>query len=182
MRYDSRDIRINHLNQKQKTDGLDPKALPPVLTATVIIHPTDSAPMPLGDPCGGLFEYTVEGLPESIFACTVPVSDVGRSIRFYTEALGMRLLSSDARSAYLIRGSCRIVLHASERPGIDTGLYLGVDSPFNTRRRLIDEGIEFIREPSRGPFGTYTSFLDPDGNVLHAIDTGAEFKADAQDD
>ena len=64
----------------------------------------------------------------------------------------------------------------SEDAGVDTGVYFGVDSPFNTRRRLIDEDVEFVREPVHTPFGTCTSFLDPDGNVLHAIDCGAEFR------
>ena len=51
--------------------------------------------MPIGDPQGGLFEYTVEGLPESIFACSIPVSDIDRSLEFYTGMLGMELLGRD---------------------------------------------------------------------------------------
>ena len=47
--------------------------------------------MPLGDPHGGMFEYTVEGLPESVFAFTVPVSDVSRSVAFYRDVLGMQV-------------------------------------------------------------------------------------------
>ncbi len=132
--------------------------------------------MPLGDPHGGLFEYTDEGLPGSIFACTVPVRDVNRSIGFYRDILGMEVLSSDDSVAYLRRDGCRVILRRSDVVGIDTGLYLGVDSPYNTRRRLIDEGVIFTQEPVRGPFGTYTSFRDDDGNVIHCIETGAEFR------
>ncbi len=132
--------------------------------------------MPIGDPQGGMFEYTVEGLPESVFACAVPVGDLDRSLMFYTGTLGMRLLGRDDREAYVSRGGCRLILRVSERTGVDTGIYLGVDSPYNTRRRLVDEGVAFEREPARGPLGTYTSFLDPDGNILHAIDCGAEFR------
>lgn len=132
--------------------------------------------MPLGDPHGGFFEYTVEGIPESIFACSIPVTDLARSVDFYTGILGMQLLGETADEAYLRRGSCRLILRRSENAGVDTGVYLGVDSPFNTRRRLIDEDVEFVREPMHSPFGTYTSFLDPDGNVLHAMDQGAEFR------
>ncbi len=112
--------------------------------------------MPIGDPQGGLFEYTVEG--------------------FYTGMLGMELLGRDGREAYLKRGECRIILTVSDRVGVDTGIRFGVDSPFNTRRRLIDEEVEFVREPVHTPFGTCTSFLDPDGNVLHAIDSSADFR------
>ncbi len=143
--------------------------------STFIIQ--DNAPyMPLGDPQGGLFEYTVEGIPESIFASSVPVGDLDISIRFYTDVLHLELLGRTDSEAYLRRGQCRIILRTSQDAGIDTGIYFGVDSPFNTRRRLIDEDVEFVREPVHTPFGTCTSFLDPDGNILHAIDSGAEFR------
>ena len=131
--------------------------------------------MPLGDPCGGNFEYTVEGLPERIFAHIVPVSDLERSICFYTDILGMRLLGSDTDSAYMIRGECRLILRKSDDVGVDTGLVMGVDSPYNTRRRLIDEEVEFTVDPVRTPFGTFTSFLDPDGNVISVMEMNAEF-------
>ncbi len=145
-------------------------------TASFITDNRMVGTMPLGDPQGGLFEYTVEGLPQSIFACIVPVSDVHRSVGFYTEVLGMDVLGADDSQAYLVRGGCRIVLKRSEKVGIDTGIVFGVDSPYNTRRRLIDEGVEFVVDPVRGPMGTYTSFLDPDGNVLSVMETGAEFR------
>ena len=132
--------------------------------------------MPLGDPHGGLFEYTDEGLPECVFACTVPVRDVKRSVGFYTDILGMDLLSSDGERAYLRRGECRVILQRSDNVGVDTGLYLGVDSPYNSRRRLVDEGVVFVREPMRGPFGTYTSIRDDDANTIHLIERRAEFR------
>lgn len=132
--------------------------------------------MPLGDPQGGLFKYTDEGLPECVFACTVPVRDVARSLGFYRDVLGMEVLSSGGDVAYLRRGDCRIVLRRSDTVGVDTGILLGVDSPYNTRRRLIDEGVVFTQEPVRGPFGTFTSFRDDDGNIIHCIEGGAEFR------
>ncbi len=132
--------------------------------------------MPLGDPHGGLFEYTVEGLPESIFAFTIPVTDIERSLWFYRDILGMTVLGSDATVAYLNRFGCRIILKASDRVGIDTGVYLAVDSPYNTRRRLMDEEVEFVSDPKRTPFGVETSFLDPDRNVIHVIDASSEFR------
>ena len=132
--------------------------------------------MPLGDPHGANFEYTTEGLPESIHVCTIPVRDIKRSVGFYTDILHMDLLDSDDCSAYLMRGDCRIILRRSDAAGIDTGLYLGVDSPYNTRRRLIDEGVVFVQEPRRGPFGTFCSIRDDDANVIHLIEVKAEFK------
>lgn len=132
--------------------------------------------MPLGDPQGGLFEYTTEGLPECTFVCSIPVHEVKRSIGFYTDILGMELLHSDDDTAYLRRHDCRIVLKRSDIVGVDTGLFFGVDNPYNTRRRLIDEGVVFVQDPVREPFGTTTSFRDDDGNIIHVIETGAEFK------
>ena len=132
--------------------------------------------MPLGDPHGANFEYTVGGLPESIHVCTIPVREVKRSLGFYIDVLHMDVLSSDDDQAYLIRGGCKIILKRSETCGIDTGLYFGVDSPYNTRRRLIDEGVVFVQEPKRGPFGTFCSIKDDDGNTIHLIETKAEFR------
>ena len=132
--------------------------------------------MPLGDPHGANFEYTVEGLPESVFVSTIPVRDVDRAIGFYVDILGMELLGKDEQTAYLIRKDCRVILKRSDVVGIDTGLYFGVDSPYNTRRRLIDEGVVFVQEPKRGPFGTFCSIRDDDGNIIHFIETKAEFK------
>ena len=132
--------------------------------------------MPLGDPHGANFEYTVEGLPESIHVCTIPAKDISRSVGFYVDILSMELLSKDDDQAFLVRGNCRIILKRSDATGIDTGLYFGVDSPYNTRRRLIDEGVVFAQEPKRGPFGTFCSIKDDDANIIHLIETGAEFK------
>ncbi len=132
--------------------------------------------MPLGDPCGGNFEYTVEGLPENIFAFDIPVKDIGRSVAFYTDVLGMTLLGEDDGHAYLIRGGCRLILTKSGSAGICTGAIFGVDNPYNTRRRLIDEGVEFVMDPVRTPFGTCTSFKDPDGNVIAVMEQKAEFR------
>ena len=106
----------------------------------------------------------------------MPVSDIDRSLGFYSDLLGMTVLGQDDGRAYLIRGACRIVLERSEKVGIDTGVYISVDSPYNTHRRLVDEGVGFWSEPRRGPMGTFTAILDPDRNVLRMIETGAEFR------
>ncbi len=132
--------------------------------------------MPLGDPRGGLFEYGGEGLPESVFAVTIPVSDIERSIRFYTAVLGMELLGKEEGRAYLRREDCRIILEKSTSAGTDTRVYFGTDSPYNTRRRLSDEGVEFVSDPARTPFGVAAAFLDPDGNILRVMDRTSEFR------
>lgn len=64
------------------------------------------------------------------------------------------------------------MLKVSDTVGVDTGVFLAVDSPYNTRRRLMDQGVVFVVDPVMGPFGTYTSFRDDDGNVISVIDGG----------
>lgn len=128
--------------------------------------------MPLGDPHGGNFIYTNEGIPKGIAAVSVPSRDIDRSIRFYTGLLKMTLRSRDEDTAMLSVGRDIIVLRKSDRVGIDTGIYLRTDSPFDLHRRLIDEGVIFVMDPKRTPLGLETSFRDDDGNIIHAIEIG----------
>ncbi|MBP6021137.1 MAG: VOC family protein [Candidatus Methanomethylophilaceae archaeon] len=132
--------------------------------------------MPLGDPGGGNFTYTGEGLPTCIFAGHVPVRDIDRAVAFYRDLLGMEILYSGEGEAALKRGDARIILRRSDRTGVDTGIVFGVDNPFDLRRRLIDEGVVFLTAPTRMPMGVYTSFRDDDGNILHAMEIGAELR------
>lgn len=126
--------------------------------------------MPLGDPCGKDFVYTTEGLPENITLVTIPVRDVEKSIRFYRDLLYMDLISMKDGYAIMRRKGAIIMLKKSSQVGVDTGIYLGVENPYDLHRRLVDEGVLFIREPMKGPVGLYTSFRDDDGNTIHAID------------
>ena len=137
-----------------------------------VIYPAgDDRSMPLGNPCGlDDFEYTDEGLPSGLSMVTIPVSSLSR-VSFYTDLLGMEVVSEGDDYVILRRGSCVLMLRVSDAYGIDTGVYLQVDSPFRSRCRLMDEGVIFVREPTRGPFGVYTSFRDDDGNVIHAMES-----------
>ncbi|MBQ7702142.1 MAG: glyoxalase [Candidatus Methanomethylophilaceae archaeon] len=128
--------------------------------------------MPLGDPHGGNFIYTNEGLPKGIVAVSIPSRDIDRSIRFYTELLRMTLRSRDDETAVLSVGKDFIILSRNDSVGIDTGLYLSTESPFDLHRRLIDEGVIFVMDPKRTPLGLITSFKDDDGNIIHAIEIG----------
>ena len=128
--------------------------------------------MPLGDPHGGNFVYTNEGLPKGVAAVSIPTRDIDRSIRFYTGLLKMTLRSRDDETAILSVGKDIIILRRSDSTGIDTGMYLRTDSPFDLHRRLIDEGVIFVLDPKRTPLGLITSFKDDDGNIIHAIEIG----------
>lgn len=129
--------------------------------------------MPLGDPHGGDFEYTDEGLPKNITAVRIPTSDLDTGIAFYSDLLGMEVVSRKETHAIMRREDAVILLILSKSTGVDTGFYIGVDDPYALHRRLIDEGVIFMVDPEMGPIGVYTSFRDTDGNVIRAVDKHA---------
>jgi len=126
--------------------------------------------MPLGDPHGGNFVYTTEGLPKGIAAISIPTKDVDRSIRFYEGLLRFRLLSRGEDVAIMAVGKDMIVLRRSDAAGVDTGLYLSTESVFDLHRRLIDEGVIFVIDPKRVDIGLITRFKDDDGNIIGAVE------------
>lgn len=126
--------------------------------------------MPLGDPQGGDFEYTDEGLPENITAVRVPTKNLSAGMKFYINLLGMDVVTEKESYAVLRRGNAVILMEVSDKVGVDTGFYIGVDDPYALHRRLIDEGVVFMVDPEAGPVGVYTSFRDGDGNVIRAVD------------
>ncbi|MDR1404520.1 MAG: glyoxalase [Candidatus Methanoplasma sp.] len=132
--------------------------------------------MPLGDPGGGNFVYTSEGLPESIFMAAVPCGNIGRAVSFYSGLLSMDVLYRNEKEAAVRRNGATLILKISEQTGVDTGIFLGVGNPYDLHRRLTDEGVVFVRDPMRSPLGVYMSFRDDDGNVIHAIEMKAELK------
>lgn len=126
--------------------------------------------MPLGDPCGGEFRYTDEGLPSCVSAVSVRCRDVRESEGFYYGLLGFETIAEEGGSVFIRRGDAVLVLVRGDVP-YDTGVYLGVDNPYDLHRRLIDEGVVFVRDPMNSPIGVYTSFRDPSGNTVHAVDS-----------
>ena len=126
--------------------------------------------MPLGDPHGGNFIYTKEGLPSGVALVTIPSRDIARSVRFYNGLLKMEVCSQNEDEAVLSAGKDLIRLERKENAGIDTGLYLRTDSPYDLHRRLVDEGVIFVMDPKRTHLGLITSFKDDDGNIIYAIE------------
>ena len=126
--------------------------------------------MPLGDPHGGNFIYTNEGIPSGIALVTIPSRDVERSVRFYNGLLKLEVCSQSDDEAILSVGRDLIRIARSDRIGIDTGLYLRTDSPYDLHRRLVDEGVIFVMDPKRTQLGLVTSFKDDDGNIIYAIE------------
>ena len=101
---------------------------------------------------------------------SVPSRDVPRAVRFYCGLLRMEEIRQSADEALLSFGNDLMLITRSDAAGIDTGLYLGTDSVYDLHRRLVDEGVVFVLDPVRTHLGLETSFMDDDGNLIHAIE------------
>jgi predicted enzyme related to lactoylglutathione lyase len=115
----------------------------------------------------------------------MPVSDVDRAKKFYTDQLGFNLdVDFQAENFRVVqltpRGSaCSITLmENAEGAGSVSGLHLVVSDIEAARAELVERGTEVSElfhhdsngaqvpgpHPERTRFGTYMSFSDPDGN------------------
>lgn len=113
------------------------------------------------------------------------VTDVDRSVAFYTEHLGFEVdaLYDDPPYATLTRNGVRLSLAeeghpAPDRPGIEMAvpddvhrlpivLVLEVDDARATRRQLETEGVTFLAEPWEAPWGGVRFYVvDPDGYLV----------------
>jgi predicted enzyme related to lactoylglutathione lyase len=103
----------------------------------------------------------------------VPVADVDRAKRFYTEQVGFNAdhdhrVSDDLRFVQLTPpgSACSIALGmgvTDARPGSATGLQLVVSDIEAARTQLLDGGVE-VSEVQDFPWGRFVFFADPDGN------------------
>ena len=113
------------------------------------------------------------------------VSNLERSVAFYRDALGLELeaLYDDPPYATLVSAGARLSLAeqghpAEDRPGIELSapadrsvaslvLVLEVDDAFEVHERLAAEGVSFLAEPYRPPWGGARFFcVDPDGYLV----------------
>jgi predicted enzyme related to lactoylglutathione lyase len=103
----------------------------------------------------------------------VPVSDVDRAKRFYTDQVGFNAdhdhqISDDLRFVQLTPpgSACSIALGTGltdARPGSVTGLQLVVSDIDAARAQLAERGVE-VSEVQDFPWGRFVFFADPDGN------------------
>jgi predicted enzyme related to lactoylglutathione lyase len=103
----------------------------------------------------------------------VPVSDVDRAKRFYTDQVGFNAdhdhqISDDLRFVQLTPpgSACSIALGTGitdAQPGSVTGLQLVVSNIEAARAHLVDGGVE-VSEAQDFPWGRFVFFADPDGN------------------
>jgi catechol 2,3-dioxygenase-like lactoylglutathione lyase family enzyme len=107
---------------------------------------------------------------------SIPVSNQDRALAFYTEKLGLRLLtdqpfSEEQRWIELgIPGAdTRIVLFKfgeSLQPGSQMNITFWADDVEATARELKSKGVQFVMEPKREDWGTAAAFKDVDGNTF----------------
>ncbi|MGZ8437799.1 MAG: VOC family protein [Candidatus Limnocylindrales bacterium] len=117
----------------------------------------------------------------------VPVSDIDRSKRFYSDQLGFRVdvdhsAGEDFRVVQLspLGSACSIALMKNQptAPGGLHGLHLCVADIEAARKQLVDNGVDasdFFHfgdagqqpglDPERRSYATFLTFHDPDGNT-----------------
>ena len=103
----------------------------------------------------------------------VPVTDVDRPKRFYTERVGFNAdhdhhISDDLRFVQLTPpgSACSIALGTGvtdAEPGSVTGLQMVVSDIDAARAQLLDGGVG-VSEVQDFPWGRFVFFADPDGN------------------
>ena len=97
----------------------------------------------------------------------LPVSDIQRSLEFYTTTLGWKLEWSTANLGAVSMDGSQIMLSQMIPVGIGTGSWAWVgltdDSLFQTYR---DCGVKIVQEPKNWAWAYEMKIADPDGNVL----------------
>ena len=121
---------------------------------------------------------------------TVYVSSMDRAIRFYTEALGLKLTNRFGDNWATVQAGKTLVigLHPwSEkfpRPGtrgaVQIGLVVSQDEPIDKfAARLRKHGVE-VGAIIASEAGNYISFTDPDGNPIYVGDWDPDFDTEQQ--
>ncbi|MCL6442233.1 MAG: VOC family protein [Alicyclobacillus sp.] len=105
---------------------------------------------------------------------TIAVSNLGRSLEFYSRTLGMKVVHQGRSDAYLEWGNAWICLIERPERWVQ-GQCLGVDhiafyidpSHFSDAVQVLKEAnVEIVRGPITRGIGLSINFLDPDGTQL----------------
>lgn len=106
---------------------------------------------------------------------SIPVSDQGRALEFYTQKLGFRVVTDQQFNEQqrwielrIGNSQTRIVLFTPEGHEDRIGGFfpgsLACDDVEATYRQLRQRGVEFVSEPKQESWGTFVIMKDPDGN------------------
>jgi catechol 2,3-dioxygenase-like lactoylglutathione lyase family enzyme len=108
---------------------------------------------------------------------SIPTRDQDRALAFWTEKVGLKLVTDQPMSATqrwielrVGQSDTKIVLFTpdgqEDRIG---GFFNGALASGNVRKtyeELKVKGVEFTSEPKEEPWGTFVTFKDPDGNMF----------------
>lgn len=120
--------------------------------------------------------------PRKLVHFTIPVKDLERSEKFYTELLGFKKVRANPTMVFLRTGEDHFVLTHSKKPvdpnpedesEIHTAFLVDPDQYDKAVKFLKSKGVHFVREEERntGTFqGRSAYFHDPDRNVIEIID------------
>jgi catechol 2,3-dioxygenase-like lactoylglutathione lyase family enzyme len=119
---------------------------------------------------------------EGVLHFTIPVKDLDRSEKFYTEILGMEKMRRTGHMVFLrAAGKDNFVLTYSEKPidpnppgkhEIHSAFLLTAEEYDRAKTFLATKGIDIFKEEDRrqGTFqGRSAYFLDPDSNVIEIM-------------
>jgi catechol 2,3-dioxygenase-like lactoylglutathione lyase family enzyme len=105
---------------------------------------------------------------------SIPTADQDRSLAFYTEKLGFKVVTDqpfDGNQRWIelrVGGSdTRFVLFNMDdgpKPGSSFNGALACDNVERTYDELTARGVDFVAPPQKQPWGTFAIFKDPDGN------------------
>jgi catechol 2,3-dioxygenase-like lactoylglutathione lyase family enzyme len=120
---------------------------------------------------------------------TVFVSEMERSVRFYTEQLGLKLLQRYGNEFAIVDGGhgLTIGLHPAAAPGragdAKSGVAIGFYLTSKIRDAIADlerRGVTFSGPViDEGKTGKFAYFSDPDGNPLYLAEMKEAYKSDA---
>jgi len=119
---------------------------------------------------------------EGVLHFTIPVKNLDRAEKFYTENLGFEKVGRTERIVFLRAGSdffnltyCEnpIALNAGNRHEIHSAFRVSPQTYEETLKNLPAKGIEIFKQEDRqtGVFVGRSAYIrDPDGNVIEFID------------
>lgn len=110
-----------------------------------------------------------------IWYVNVFVSDFEKSLKFYTEQMGLSIARSDpdfGYAAFETEGAGFAINAVGpeqiELVGRHTGIGWGVENLDHSHAQLSLRGVEFTSPPVAQPWGGYMAMLkDPDGNLFY---------------
>lgn len=108
---------------------------------------------------------------------SIPVHDQNRALDFYTEKLGLTIITDQPFNGKqrwielrMPKGETRVALFTAEgeekRIGSFMNLSYECDDIDKTYQELTARGVEFEGPPQKQPWGTYAKFKDSEGNVF----------------